>query len=404
MLIGQRFVLMVMISAVVSTGHAQISQEGDIELLMKEIRTTMPDMGSNGFVIPTESELTAWGSVFIDLNANNIGRIQSSVSPYGYGFIRFYNIPSAETLYVLKENVPIQRGWGTYIFNPRGTNDMTIEVPHPRSDTNTTIMGIRAFTRLNVRWYFLAGTHRYANTDSSSDMSHVTQAIFHKAHETLATNCAIQPHGFDRSNPVYNGYPDVVISNGTQAPPPVLYTLQTRYVARGFSAGVFSVSTYASLWRLGATKNKQGQWSNANGKTFVHIEHDLPIRLDSVKTARAIEAMYETFTPASSADIAGSIPLRFSLEQNYPNPFNPATTFSFDIPYSSFVTLKVYDILGREVATVVEGIKDAGHFEVQWSVGADGRPADNGQLSSGVYFYRLSAADFAQTRKLLLLK
>ena len=88
-------------------------------------------------------------------------------------------------------------------------------------------------------------------------------------------------------------------------------------------------------------------------------------------------------------------PVRFSLSQNYPNPFNPATKINYQLAVSSMVTLKVYDILGREVARLVHGRQNAGEYTVTFNAGS---------LSSGVYFYRLTAGGFAATKKLMLIK
>ncbi len=85
----------------------------------------------------------------------------------------------------------------------------------------------------------------------------------------------------------------------------------------------------------------------------------------------------------------------YKLFQNYPNPFNPSTRIDYSIPRSSFVTLKVYDILGREVATLVNEEKPAGNYEVEFN---------GSNLSSGVYFYRIEAESFVSTKKLVLLK
>jgi photosystem II stability/assembly factor-like uncharacterized protein len=85
----------------------------------------------------------------------------------------------------------------------------------------------------------------------------------------------------------------------------------------------------------------------------------------------------------------------FSLSQNYPNPFNPTTNIQYQIPNREFVTIKVYDILGNEVATLVNEEKPTGSYSVNF---------DAGELSSGIYFYRLTAGDFGKTKKLLLLK
>lgn len=83
------------------------------------------------------------------------------------------------------------------------------------------------------------------------------------------------------------------------------------------------------------------------------------------------------------------------LSQIYPNPFNPSTVISYQLPVSSNVTLTIYDLLGREVTTLVDEYRPAGSYEVEFS--AKG-------LSSGVYLYKLTAGEFSQIRKMLLLK
>lgn len=85
----------------------------------------------------------------------------------------------------------------------------------------------------------------------------------------------------------------------------------------------------------------------------------------------------------------------FSLEQNYPNPFNPTTLISYQLPITGFVNLKVFDVLGNEVTTLVNEYKSAGSYEIEF---------DAGSLSSGVYFYKLQAGDFVSARKMLLTK
>ena len=89
------------------------------------------------------------------------------------------------------------------------------------------------------------------------------------------------------------------------------------------------------------------------------------------------------------------LPTNFNLEQNYPNPFNPSTTINYSVNKAGLVTIKVYDILGREVGTLVNEQKNPGNYEVQFNAS---------RLASGVYFYRMQAGDFVETKKLLLLK
>lgn len=86
---------------------------------------------------------------------------------------------------------------------------------------------------------------------------------------------------------------------------------------------------------------------------------------------------------------------RFELYNNYPNPFNPATTIDYSVPKSSLVTIKIYDVLGREVKTLVNGEKIPGNYSVIFN---------DSNLPSGIYFYRMQAGSFVSTKKMILLK
>jgi hypothetical protein len=88
-------------------------------------------------------------------------------------------------------------------------------------------------------------------------------------------------------------------------------------------------------------------------------------------------------------------PLTYDLSQNYPNPFNPSTTIKYQIPNAGNVTLKVYDILGREVTTLVDEFKNEGRYEVNFNAS---------KLASGVYIYSIKSNDFTASKKLLFLK
>jgi len=89
----------------------------------------------------------------------------------------------------------------------------------------------------------------------------------------------------------------------------------------------------------------------------------------------------------------------FTLQQNYPNPFNPSTTIKFSIPESGEVSLKIYDVIGKEVATLVDEFKSVGNYEISFNSNANGL-----NLSSGIYFYQLKINSKIETRKMILLQ
>jgi mannose/cellobiose epimerase-like protein (N-acyl-D-glucosamine 2-epimerase family) len=105
-----------------------------------------------------------------------------------------------------------------------------------------------------------------------------------------------------------------------------------------------------------------------------------------------------TYQPKSVNAVAASMshtPNNFQLMQNYPNPFNPITTISYQLSAISFTTLKVYDAIGREIATLVNEMNEAGNYSIQF---------DAQKLSSGIYFYRLQAGEFVEVKKMLVMK
>ncbi|MBI1937210.1 MAG: CotH kinase family protein [Ignavibacteriales bacterium] len=111
----------------------------------------------------------------------------------------------------------------------------------------------------------------------------------------------------------------------------------------------------------------------------------------------AVSPAYVIDAATVSVDERQAAPTDFVLHQNYPNPFNPATTIEFRVPSFAFVSLKVFDMLGREVITLVDEYKQAGTHSVQLST-------NDYQLSSGIYFYKLTSGAFSLTRKMLFLK
>ena len=109
--------------------------------------------------------------------------------------------------------------------------------------------------------------------------------------------------------------------------------------------------------------------------------------------------------PRTNADFSGVtnvpiyrtdiVPDQYALLQNYPNPFNPATSISYGLPVSGYVTLKVYNVIGQEVATLVDATQSRGSYTVHF---------DASKLSSGMYLYRINSGSFKQVKKMMLVK
>jgi beta-xylosidase len=130
-------------------------------------------------------------------------------------------------------------------------------------------------------------------------------------------------------------------------------------------------------------------------------KHDIYLKFRGTGSDRLFMLQWLTFIDKSNPETSvndlrsGQFPYGFVLDQNYPNPFNPGTAIRFDLPAASFVTLRVYDALGREVATLIEGEKPEGSHTVHWN-------AHN--LPSGAYVYRIIAGDHIDSKKMLLMK
>lgn len=135
--------------------------------------------------------------------------------------------------------------------------------------------------------------------------------------------------------------------------------------------------------------SQMNRWENINGT----IDKQNNIIKFNANTASNFYAL--SGQSVTAVDGKGNIPGRFILEQNYPNPFNPATTIKYSIPTNEYVTLKVYDVLGKEIITLVNGSQTAGSYKVEF---------DGSKLSSGIYLFKIQTGKFIETKKMVLAK
>jgi hypothetical protein len=114
----------------------------------------------------------------------------------------------------------------------------------------------------------------------------------------------------------------------------------------------------------------------------------------------SIVRTFVTICPSGVNQISSEIPIEYKLYQNYPNPFNPSTNIKYQITNNKLTTLKIYDILGREVITLVNEYQKAGTYEVQFSI----NQYTINQIPSGLYYYKIHTGDFTDTKRMVLIK
>jgi hypothetical protein len=135
------------------------------------------------------------------------------------------------------------------------------------------------------------------------------------------------------------------------------------------------------------TYKKLSNWADTSIYTVAFVQND--VNKEVINSGRG------HYIPTNIGGNNPGIPLEYKLHQNYPNPFNPVTKISYDIPKSGIVSLMVYDVLGNEIKSLVNGFISAGKYDYEFNAS---------KLSSGIYYYMLISGDFNSTKKMILLK
>ena len=177
-------------------------------------------------------------------------------------------------------------------------------------------------------------------------------------------------------------------------------TFVHKWIVRNIVNGATGESLSSGHWASGTTKTKSWNttldaswvWSNCKASAFAYfytgsLSSSTSYILNTKKVPVNLVTGVENPGP--------TVPSGYMLSQNYPNPFNPSTSIHFAIPKNGNVTLKIYDIVGNEVSTEINGYMNAGYYNVE---------VDGSKLSSGVYFYKLTAGNFSETKKMILAK
>lgn len=171
---------------------------------------------------------------------------------------------------------------------------------------------------------------------------------------------------------------------------------------KGAVDGWGTITTPSGSYQCLRLRSEYDSYISLTGTTFSTVSYSFlgtsEVFATIITNANGVPSTVAYFRAAGITEVREtptSGPAQFSLSQNYPNPFNPTTVISYYIPVRSHVTLTVYDVLGRRVATLVNSEKQPGHHEATF---------DASTLPSGVYFYRLQAGRLNETKKLVLLK
>jgi len=160
--------------------------------------------------------------------------------------------------------------------------------------------------------------------------------------------------------------------------------------------GIVDAGTNASAqYVITGSHNWTSSAENANNENTLIINSPRLANLFLQEFSNRYTAAGGTDVLTGIEQISTELPKTFTMSQNYPNPFNPTTTFQFQMPLSGLVTVKVFDILGREVAILLNEVKSAGVYQITWNASI---------LPSGVYFYQLHAGSFLEVKKAVLLK
>jgi hypothetical protein len=168
-------------------------------------------------------------------------------------------------------------------------------------------------------------------------------------------------------------------------------------VPAGFSDHVYSISLTPEVGSEGKTICLDSAFYPPGGEWIWSSDTGV---FGEIKPAWNGPHCYTVAGGAAVSERGDALPTSFALSQNYPNPFNPTTEINFDVPTRSYVNLAVYNVLGQKVNTLVNEELAPGPYTADW----DGTAADGTPVASGIYFYRMEADNFVQTKKMMLLK
>jgi hypothetical protein len=264
------------------------------------LENNMPRAKSEGYLPPSYQQQLDFGDLVSMIMTNDLPHAVDLATQNHYK-LNYYvdRSDNYAVSYLLREQRPIQNGWGLYAFRLNSKSNIIIEAPHPLYDKRTPTVALDIYQALDARALLIAGAQRNANRDGSADVAHATESIFQSVHLAAAQETQslsgdviiLQIHGFHTSK--HNGYPQVVFGLGEEPLPKELAiaekikkALSEQGIRSGICAGAES-----SLQELCAKTNVQGSMTHEGA--FIHIELDEKLRKND---GAFIAALAEVFS------------------------------------------------------------------------------------------------------------
>lgn len=271
--------------------------QGSFRNQISILEENMPRSGSEAYVVPDQEEQADFSRLVSMIQREELADAVQLAGNHSYSLA--YYVDKGDdyaTSYLLREQRPIQKGWGLYAFRLDSTSNLIIEAPHPLYDRRTPSVALDVYRALDARALLVAGAHRKANKDGSADVAHAPESIFQSIHQTLSQGMEttsgkaviLQIHGFHSSK--HDGYPQAVIGFGEEiqaANTSLIRALGAALEEQGIRVGLCTDDAWKSL--CGRTN---GQGATSHGNIFIHLELDEKIRRnDEALIAALVQAL-----------------------------------------------------------------------------------------------------------------
>jgi hypothetical protein len=279
----------------------------DLERLVVDFVEAVPGRGSEAMELPTESESSRFIEAVRAARSGWPARADELVDPLNYRVRTVRDSATGRTVYLFEErrvgDGSWPHGWGMYVVAPRAVRPVVVEVPHPVFDVGTARIGVAAFRRAGAAALLVAGTHRYANRDGSSDAAQEDRTMFARVNRALVSrgDVVLQPHGFDSGS--HDGDSDIskadaVVSGGESPPSALIQDVASGLRSIGLEVCVYEENNCAAL---GGTRNVQGIWCRAVGASFLHLELSRAVRDDRERWVQVVTSVVDSIASRDSA-------------------------------------------------------------------------------------------------------